>query len=241
MALFFPNSMYQILYPMFARNDDPELADIKSTLLRIVAELRSGGDKMPHLHGLRNQLTDKIRNSTQKLAFQPENEQGYVFYFLQEFLRMFKIDATRGRPTPSQPRRRVYVMEIERCQHEPLTACLERNYRKWHFEKDTLQYMIIELIDYNVEAEETISFQDKDWELTAMIVFDCSHFVSYLKKNDGWFLYDDNRSLMQSPLKPYEFGKHYQRGFCKFQYGKKNTFFFYVPRGGGSDATDTPA
>ena len=163
------------------------------------------------------------------MAFQPENEQGYVFYFLQEILRLFGAPACRVRPPWGRNLQKAYVMEMDNCHYETVEHCLERNYRRWYIDESTLHYLIIELIDRDAEPQEHINFRDRPWSLTSMIVFDCSHFVSYHKRGDQWFLYDDNRSLMHSPLQPYEFGQHYNRGACHFQYGRKNTFFFYAP------------
>lgn len=228
MCMFFPTPMYEILYPMFAANDNPKLSDIKSNLMHIVDDLRHP-DGIPTLHGLRDQLIHKIKNHTQEDAFQPGGEQGYVFYFLQEFLRIFDIPAITGKSRNSSKFKKIYIMEVEQCEDESISHCLKKNYKGWTFKPDSLNYMIIELIDHNAFPEEEISFESKDWKLTSMIVFDCSHFISYLKQGDQWYLYDDNRSLMHTPLKPYKFGQHYNHGMCSFEYGRKNTFFFYVP------------
>ena len=88
--------------------------------------------------------------------------------------------------------------------------------------------MVIEMIGKTVKPEENIEFKGVKWSLCSMIVFDCSHFISYLKQGGKWYLYDDNRSLYHKTLQPYAFGEYYQRGMCRFRYGIENTFFFYV-------------
>ena len=228
MCMFFPNKMYNILYPLFCKNDNPKIDEIKTNLMHIVEELRNPGE-VPTLHNLRTQLVGKIKNHTQEDAFQPLGEQGYVFYFLQEFLRLFDLPAITGKSSRSSKFKKIYIMEVEQCHEESISHCLQKNYSGWTFKPDSLNYMIIELIDRDARPEERITFQSKEWELTSMIVFDCSHFVSYLKQGDQWYLYDDNRSLMHTPLLPYSFGQHYHHGSCSFEYGRKNTFFFYVP------------
>ena len=50
MCMFFPNPMYQILYPMFASNDNPKMKEIKNNLMHIIDDLRHPGD-VPTLHG----------------------------------------------------------------------------------------------------------------------------------------------------------------------------------------------
>jgi hypothetical protein len=118
-------------------------------------------------------------------------------------------------------------MEVEHCREESFSQCLQRNYSKWEYVRPE-KFMIIELIGDTVNVEETIVFEGASWKLCSMIVFDCSHFISYLYKGSQWYLYDDNRSLMHKVLQPIKFGDYYKRGSCKFRYGIENTFFFYA-------------
>lgn len=229
MALFFPDEMYKVMFPMFARNRDEKLTEVRETLVTIVNEMRASNQTAPHLHGLRTLLANHFLNTRdQKYAFQRENELGYVFYFLQEFMKLFRVDCVQVRKSSSSRMRKHYVMEVFGCNGEPFSQCLRRNYRGATFDSDYLRFMVIEMIGKTVKPEETIEFKGVQWSLCSMIVFDCSHFISYLKQGGKWYLYDDNRSLYHKTLQPYAFGEYYQRGMCRFRYGIENTFFFYV-------------
>jgi hypothetical protein len=193
--------------------------------------MRASNHTAPHLHGLRTLLADQfLRTRDQKYAFQRENELGYVFYFLQEFLKLFDADCMRGVPPhyTVDRERKVYVMEVDACHGEPFSECLARNYKGWTFADSFFKFMVIELVGKTVQPEERITFEAAEWTLCSMIVFDCSHFISYLKQGEQWYLYDDNRSMSHKTLQPYEFGNFYERGTCRFRYGVENTFFFYV-------------
>jgi hypothetical protein len=126
-------------------------------------------------------------------------------------------------------RKSEWILEIEHCDTTtPIEQCLAQNYINWEIETD-MTHLFIELVANTVHPDEHIQFNGKKWELTSMVVFDCSHFISYLKQKDTWYLYDDTRSLAHISLTPYEFGKFYTKGNgCRFQYGVQNTFFFYV-------------
>jgi hypothetical protein len=229
MALFFPDEMYKVVFPMFARNRDEQLSEVRETLMTIVHEMRASNQTAPQLHGLRTLLANHfLKTRDQKYAFQRENELGYVFYFLQEFLKLFKVDCVRIRNPSSKRVRKQYVMEVFGCSGEPFSQCLRRNYRRSRFDSNYLRFMVIEMIGKTVKPEEYIEFKGVKWSLCSMIVFDCSHFISYLKQGGKWYLYDDNRSLSHKTLQPYSFGEYYQRGICQFRYGVENTFFFYV-------------
>ena len=229
MALFFPDEMYKVVFPMFERNRDEKLTEVRETLMTIVNEMRSSNQTAPQLHGLRTLLANHfLKTRDQKYAFQRENELGYVFYFLQEFMKLFQVDCVRVRNPSSSRVRKQYVMEVFGCSGEPFSQCLRRNYRGARFNSNYLRFMVIEMIGKTVKPEEYIEFKGVKWSLCSMIVFDCSHFISYLKQGGKWYLYDDNRSLYHKTLQPYSFGEYYQRGMCQFRYGVENTFFFYV-------------
>lgn len=231
MALFYPEQMYNIIYPAFASNANTRVKDVRDTLCQIVSEMRSP-QGAPHLHGLRSLLTNYANTRDQKYAFQTENQMGYVFYFLQELLRLFNVDCTRARSPYRKNYSKLYVMEMELCNNTSVEQCLSSTYKNWTFDANIAKYMIIELIDedgkYSVRPQESVQFVGYEWTLCSMIVFDCSHFVSYVKEDGKWFLYDDTRSLSHQPLDPCNFGNYYKKGSCQFQYGKQNTFFFYT-------------
>lgn len=231
MALFFPDEMHKVVFPMVTRNKNPKLSEVKNTVMNIVTEMRASNNTAPHLHGLRTLLADNFLGTRdQKYAFQRENELGYVFYFLQEFLKLFDVDCVRGVPGYYSVNRvrKQYVMEVDQCHGEAFSQCLKRNYRGWKFQPSYFKFMVIELVGKTVKPEEFIEFEGAKWSLCSMIVFDCSHFISYLKQAGQWYLYDDNRSMSHKTLQPYTFGEHYERGSCRFRYGVENTFFFYV-------------
>jgi hypothetical protein len=235
MSLFYPDSMHAVLLPMIQNAVPSSSADIESartTLLQVIAEMRDPAGA-PQLHGLRAILAKCAITSEQKDAFQVEDRFGYVFYFVQELLKLFDAPCTRAIPPGKTYYKRLYVMEMKECAATSIEACLESSYRDWQFEEGTLaKYMVIELIDedghYAVKPQERITFRGFQWTLTSMVVFDCNHFVSYINDGTKWLLYDDTRSLSHKELAPYEFGTFYNTGSCKYQYGKNNTFFFYT-------------
>ena len=231
MSLFYPDAMYNAIFPMIQSNTNNDLDEVKQTLLQTISELREPHGE-PHLHGLRSMLADCIQTRDQRYAFQVENQLGYVFYFIQELLKLFDVSCTRAIPPHGKNYKKLYVMEMEYCNNNTVEQCLQSTYEKWNFHDDIAKYMIIELIDedgkFSVKPQENIHFLDYDWTLSSMVVFDCSHFVSYVKEGEQWYLYDDTRSLSHQELDPYEFGSFYSKGSCQFQYGKNNTFFFYT-------------
>ena len=111
----------------------------------------------------------------------------------------------------------------------PLEACLHKNYADWEIAHRSMHYLFIELVGDSVKPQQKLSFNGKQWELHSMIVFDCNHFISYIKQAGQWYLYDDTRSLSHIGLQPYTFGQTYSKGGCQFRYGRENSFFFYVP------------
>lgn len=237
MALFFPDKLFRVLYPQFANKSVRGYARIKTTLLQIVDEMRADNGH-PSLHEFRSMLTtDTAMRGDQKYAFQPVNSQGYVYYFLQELLKLFAVPCVRAKPPYGVRFRNLHVLEMETCGTDgsaTVETCLAKTYRNWRFHPSSasVRHMIIELLDENrhrVQPQERIVFQGKHWELCSMVVFDCSHFVGYLKQDDTWYLFDDTRALSHLEMQSFEFNRgFYQKGMCKFQYGVENTFFFYV-------------
>ena len=231
MALFYSDALYSSLYPYFNNNTNSKINDVKETLLQCISEMRSP-NAQPELHGLRSILAQHIKTREQKYAFQLENELGYVFYFIQELLKMFNVKCMRAVSPEGKNYQRLFVMEMDSCNNNTVEQCLSSAYQDWTFHEDIANYMIIELIDedgkYSVQPQENIRFLGKEWNLCSMIVFDCSHFISYVKERNKWYLYDDTRSLSHKELDPYSFGSFYSNGSCRFQYGKNNTFFFYT-------------
>jgi len=240
MALFFPDRMHALMHPFIAESTNPQLTEVQQRVMTAVQQLRTPGT-VASLGDLRQHLLEFHRTSDQRNAFMPDNVFGYVFYFVQEFLRLFQVPPLVGRregdtvqvstrlPHAHRRNLKLFIVEVEYCQKETLQHCLEKNYSGWSFKPDSLRYLIIELISHDAEPQLALEWQGKKWQLQSMIVFDCSHFVAYMRRGDAWFLHDDNRALQQIPITEYEFGDYYQRGMCHFQYGVKNTFFFYVP------------
>lgn len=239
MSLFFPDKMHSIMLPFLQKNTNPELREIKSHVLDVVAQIRTPG-KVGHLHDLRDQLRRFNTTRDQRNAFQPADKFGFVFYFLQEFLRLFdyppllatregRVRTARSLPHSHKKNLKLYVVEVEYCHSETLQKCLETNYRGWTFERESLRYLIIELISHDVTPQLKMRWQGVRWTLQSMIVFDCSHFVAYVRRGASWYMHDDNRTFQHAPITAYDFGDYYQRGMCHFEYGVKNTFFFYTP------------
>jgi hypothetical protein len=231
MAMFYPDATYSAIYPYIEKmNASSGMHDIMPQLTQVISELRTP-NIVPSLHGIRSRFAKhfaekRSASEDQRDAFQVENELGYVFYFVQELLHVMgvpPVTMSRGRSTREQ-----WILEIEKCSDDtPLEECLQQNYAGWKITSD-MKYLFIELVGDAVRPQEFITFNSKGWQLTSMVVFDCSHFISYLKQDGQWYLYDDTRSLSHVGLKPYTFGQAYTKGSCRFQYGRENTFFFYV-------------
>ena len=231
MAMFYPDATYATIYPYIEKmNASPSMHDIMPALTQVISELRTPGIA-PSLHGIRSLFAKhfaekRSASEDQRDAFQVENELGYVFYFVQELLHVMgvpPVTMSRGRSTRNQ-----WILEIEKCGDDtPLEECLQQNYAGWKIKSD-MTYLFIELVGDTVKPQEFIQFNGKAWKLTSMVVFDCSHFISYLKQDGQWYLYDDTRSMSHIGLEPYKFGQSYTKGSCRFQYGRENTFFFYV-------------
>lgn len=240
MAMFYPDAMFNVLYPLFARSTTRKYSHVRTTMLQIITEMRVPGGQ-PSLHGFRDMLsTETPMTGDQKYAFQKEHELGYVFYFLQEIQKLFSVPCIRARPPYGSRYTKLYVLEMEACGTDgtaTVESCLNKTYHRWSFHPDSsaIRHIMIELLDedkHRVQPQERMQFQGKYWSLCSMIVFDCSHFVSYVKQGAQWYLYDDTRAMSHLELNPCEFGKHYyEKGGCRYQYGVQNTFFFYVVEG----------
>jgi len=236
MALFYPTQIYSVMNPYVEKaSSTKRLTKIVNVLKSSIQEIRTPNIS-PSLHGLRRLFANQFASSNsaprvQKDAFQLENELGYVFYFIQELLHIMGVPPIVMYNNIDDSQQSQWILEVEHCNETTLLeSCLEQNYKNWYIEPESMTYLFIELISNTVKPQEYIRFNDINWELTSMIVFDCSHFISYLKKNNSWYLYDDTRSLSHHGLMPYTFGNFYSKGFCNFQYGKQNTFFFYIPK-----------
>ena len=241
MSLFFPDRMHAVMFPYIKKCTRHNVAEAKQHVVSAVQQLRAPG-KTSTLRALRQHLLEFQDTEDQRSAFQPDNVFGYVFYFVQEFLRLFDfpplvarrvgkaVQVSQRLPHARRRNLKLYIVEVEFCKGETVEKCLEKNYRGWTFDRCTLRYLIIELISHNVKPQLTLEWQGVRWQLQSMIVFDCSHFVAYMRRNDIWYLHDDSRTLQKIPITEYEFGDYYQRGMCHFQYGVKNTFFFYTPQ-----------
>jgi hypothetical protein len=173
------------------------------------------------------------------------NEYGYVYYFLVEFMKLFKIEPLLA-DCASTPGRymKEHLLEVRADGRlRTMGECLCDRYAKWVFDASTLRYLIVELLRSpshsgatklqmaDLEESGEMSWSGRTWSLQSMIVFDCSHFVAYVRKDGAWLLYDDTRSLDKQPLQAIKFGEVYRSGACAFEYGRKNTFFFFVPDG----------
>ena len=235
MSLFYPDKMHSIIYPYIQKaGQHKDMHDIVPPLMQAIDELRTPG-VTPSLHGIRSLFAKhyaqrRRASQDQRDAFQVENELGYVFYFVQELLHVMGVPPIHMVSRTKGDYQDQWVLEIEHCDDStPLEACLQKNYAEWKIRRRAMKYMIIEMVGDSVKAQEHVSFNGRQWELQSMIVFDCSHFIAYLKQDGQWYLYDDTRSLSHTALEPYEFGQVYRKGGCRFQYGKENTFFFYAP------------
>jgi hypothetical protein len=225
MALFFPERSYHYFYPFIQKGKNTSL---KVQLINIINGLRTP-NKLIDIGKLRSMLHDRIKTRTQELAFQSENKYGYVYYFIDEFLKLFCVPPLVGKPYPESDNKRIHILEIDNCHSGTITDCLNTSYSHWSWDVRSLNYLIIELVSDQVTPQLHMTWQGVQWTLCAMIVFNCSHFMTYVLVDKKWYIYDDNKSLHNIPLIPMKFGDTYDVGFCSFKYGENNTFFFYMP------------
>ena len=230
MSLFFPTKLSQFFMPFIKNNTNHKLSVVKRKALSVIENLRQPNvgntvtvfDLRDELHKLTRHKKDK----EMELAFLPHGVEGYVFYFIVEFLELFSVKPLIGHKNGKK--KEFYVLEIEDCSGSNILSCLNKNFKGWRWDKNSLNYLIIELVNSHVEPQEFITWNKIRWELVGMIVFDCSHFVSYLKIQNQWFLYDDGNTFHGIPMQEYDFGQYYRKNMCHFQYGEKNTFFFFA-------------
>lgn len=256
MALFFPDEMYTIfsnfIQQLVIHSHDTRLNGIRNALFQIVDQIRTPTETFVHVN------VDEFRSSLHNLAkrrdnkftteaFEQEGEEGYVYFFILEFLKLFQIPCVQGHgSTPHSRKRRtkranwenIYIHEIEDCNGSTIEECLQSSYKGWNW-KNPQPYLIVETIENEnsvtkIVPQEQLTWNSQSYQLCSMIVYDCSHFVAYVKKGDTWYLYDDGNALRQKPLNEnsYEFGTdYYERFHCKFNYSRNNAFFFYTRRG----------
>ena len=136
MALFFPMGTYSFFYPYILRAGESKE---KTLLLRIISNLREP-EKESDIGELRSVLKNRSNTKDQRLAFQEKNKYGYVFYFLQEFLKMFSVP-----PLAAVGHRDRYILEIQDCSGS-IVECLETTFEGWTWNFDSLRYLIIELV-----------------------------------------------------------------------------------------------
>jgi hypothetical protein len=235
MAMFFPRTIYEYLIPFIMKADihsekHNELESIKLETLDIAENVRSPNNHLTHVDTLRTLLHRHSTNRDQKMAFQPEHKYGYVYYFLIEFLKMFKIPCVTYYCSKIKQKQQDYIIQLDSCYSVPLETCLTTTTNSWQMSEcfGSIPFIIIEINNDHVIPTLQITWKNRQWKLMSMIVYGCSHFMTYINRNDEWFIYDDNNTLHKIPLQPMKFGDIYDTGFCKFKYGSNNTFFFYV-------------
>ena len=126
---------YNVLHPMFEYNNNKRISEVRDVMCQTVREMRDP-EGQPHLHGLRSLLTNFAHTRDQKYAFQIENEMGYLFYFLQEILKLFNADCTRALSPYRKNYSKLYVMEMEFCNSNTVEQCLENTYKDWTFDSN---------------------------------------------------------------------------------------------------------
>ena len=132
--------------------------------------------------------------------------------------------------------------------------CLRHSYRnhQWSYVPNMF---ITEILTSSkpVVIDQTLSFADHTWSLESMIVFNCSHFVAYMRLHDNeWYIYDDVRSLHNKALNKVDLSHYlrldtddaetlntkldstsddtwcYAKNGCQFHPGVHNTFVVYI-------------
>lgn len=223
MALFFPNKMKNYFTDFIKSNNNQNISNIKNETLNVVSKIQKQNTiyNINNLRTLLNQYAQQQNNEELLQAFEKENEYGYVFYFLNEFLNLFEIPTIKI----NNKHTNTHIIELENCNGNTIQACLN------HFQNkksigDT-PYLIIEMTNSSLIPMENIILNENNYTLQSMIVYNCLHFITYVNKNNKWLLYDDFRTLNGNPMKLVEFGEHYTNT-CKFAYGETNSFFFYI-------------
>lgn len=199
-------------------------------------------------HALRQLVrVDKTRARALGRAFAPVNVYGYVYYFLVELFRLFRAPCFgkhgrphrhRSKPHKKPKRRRVEVLEVD-CRAPAgakavlFSECLGHTYRAhrwWHVPR----FFVCEILTTSHPAvidQRLDGFAGHTWWLASMIVFNCSHFVAYLKVPPdahavtpadlddptrmaggaaaaAWYIYDDVRSLHREPLRRVDIARY---------------------------------
>jgi len=228
MALFFPDRMNQYFSPFVQSiNAPPHLQSIQQETLSVISSLRQE-KKVSSINTLRSLLHNYAsqRNDYNLLrAFERENLEGYVFYYLVEFLKMFQVPPLRMVQTFVT--RDAHIIELEDCQGSTIQECINQYFSEWSLLTEP-SYLIIEMVNSSLVPLEQVLVSNQSMKLQSMIVYNCNHFITYVRKNQEWHLYDDFRTLNKKPLQVIEFGDFYSVERCHFTYGKTNTFFFYI-------------
>lgn len=236
MALFFHRDMYAVFFPFLEHAQDVE-ESLRSHVIRIIRTMREP-ERVADIGDLRTELRAMTKpTQDHDRAFQKENKYGYVYYFLQEFLRLFSVPPLSGRSRVSQVPVRKHIVEITSCDYQEgcrIERFLREEFNAIEWDPLSLRYLIVEFsgdLQRALTPELTLQWESKTWKLYSMIVFDCSHFITYLLSHvdSQWYVYDDGKSRSHTPLVPMPFGAVYRVDSCQFRYGKENTFFFYLP------------
>jgi len=223
MSLFFPDDMFTYFAPFVERYT--ENMELRQLLKTIIQNIRTPVETNPKhtIRNLRSILRSEVKGNLQRdRAFRPENEYGYVYYFIVEFLKLLHIPPSYGRKS--------YIVSLRLCQHQSIQQCLQKTSSITSDINDP-PYLIIETYEHEtVFPSEYIKWCERIWKLQAMIVFDCSHFMTYLLKHNKWYIYDDTLSLENKPLRLRQTGEQYKKegGMCQFNFNANNTFLFYI-------------
>lgn len=225
MALFFPDKMHNYFSKFVKKLKHPTLQAIKQEIQNIITIINTVNQKY-NVDRLRNLLSNFASSSEQRRAFEKENSLGYVYYYLVEFLKLLDVPPIQLMKH-GVVNKETYILELENCDGTTIQECLDVFLQSWSLMYPP-DYLIIEMTNSTLVPMENIQVQEKRYQLQSMIVSNCNHFITYVKKGNKWLLYDDFRTLHKKPLTTMEFGQHYVIDDCHFAYGQKNTFFFYI-------------
>lgn len=230
MALFFSTSTNAYFSRFVENHNNEETNHIKNETLYLINSIQETNNQDVSVDSLRDHLNKYAMNKKDRkmiTAFERSGNEGYVYYFLIEFLRLFNVPPLIGRPIVGT-NQEMYILELQDCGRSSIEDCLNNSYRGWRW-KQTQPYLIVES-NTELSPQENILWNSSHYTLKSMIVFNCSHFVTYVRRQNVWYLYDGGRTYKDMPLQVTSFGGEFYSpsDHCPFIYGQTNTFFFYM-------------
>lgn len=227
MALFFPDKMKMYFSQFVQKSNHSALQNIKEEVENLITLINTKRviSNVDRLRSMLHNYASQQQNPSLLRAFEKENSLGYVFYYLVEFLKLFNVPPLHLQSLSHH--KYTHIVELKDCDGSTIQECLNTYLTSWRI-INLPEYLVIEMTNSTLVPMEHIDVNGTHFELQSMIVSNCNHFVTHVKKKNKWLLYDDFRTLHKKPLTEMTFGENYIVQNCQFAYGETNTFFFYI-------------